>query len=204
MKKNIFILGLFFISVSLFSQNSADSILDFILNDYLLTRVQTKNLYIENRTNSICLSDSLYGELLKKDTIYRSQPWNELLQAFDSLNNKENLIRKKNFNYKFISKRKIRKELDIITYEQGISFKDPLYNWKKFKLKHQDCDGIVTLSYLAVSEDKNEFIIYVDFYNASDKGFGDLIFGRKQDEKWMVLKEVNFTQNLTSRIVTGD
>jgi len=205
MRKFVIKLVLLFFSISTYSQNSVDSVFDFVLNNYLSNRVQTKNFYILDRTYNLSLTnDRLILEQLKKDSVYTAQPWKNLISAFDSLNNQENAINKKNLNYKFISKKRIRKELDVSTSENGITIIDPVHNWKIFQLKHTDCEGIVTLTFPSVSEDNNEFIIYIDFYNASEKGFGDLIFGTKQDNKWIIKKEINCTQNIISRIVVAD
>jgi len=198
MKKFIIKLALLFVSISTYSQNSADSIFDFILNDYLPNRVQTKNFYIQDRTYNIRLSDdSLFLDQLKKDTIYASQPWKDLVSAFDILNSQEDRIHIRHFNYKFISEKKRKKESALVISENGITLYDPVSEWKKFQSKYTDCEGIVTLTYPSVSVDNKNFILYIDFYNASEKGFGDLIFCTKQDNKWTVIKEINFTQNLT-------
>ena len=202
MKKLIIYLAFLFVSISTYSQNSIDSIFDFVLNDYLANRVQTQNFYIQNRTCSIRLSnDSLFLDQLKKDTIYASQPWKDLVSAFDILNSQEDRIYKRHFNHKFISEKKRKKESALATSENGIILYDPLSEWKKFQSKYTDCEGIVTLTYPSVSADNKKFILYIDFYNASEKGFGDLIFCTKQDNKWKVIKEMNLTQNITSKIV---
>ncbi len=204
MRKFIIKLALLFISISTYSQNSVDSIFDFVLNDYIANRVQTQNFYIQNRTYNIHLSgDSLFLNQLKKDTIYASQPREDLDSAFDILNSKEGRIHKRHFKYKSISEKKRKKDSALATSENGILLYDPLSEWKKFQSKHADCEGIVTLTYPSVSADNKNFIVYIDFYNASKKGFGDLIFGTKQDNKWTVIKEMNFTQNITSIIVVA-
>jgi hypothetical protein len=204
MKRFIIKLALLFVSISAYSQNTADSIFDFILYDYLPNRVQTENFYIQNRTYNIRISDdSLFLEQFKKDTIYASQPWKDLVSAFDILNSQEDRIHKRHFNHKFISEKKRKKESALATSVNSIMLHDPLSEWKKFQSKYTDCEGIVTLTYPSVSTDNKNFILYIDFYNASEKGFGDLIFCTKQDNKWTVVKEINRTQNLTSIIVVA-
>ncbi len=202
MKKFIIKLALLFVFISGYSQNSADSIFDFILNDYLPNRVQTKKFYIKDRTYDIRLSDDcLFLDQLKKDTIYASQPWKDLASAFDILNSQEERIHIRHFKFKFISEKKRKKESALAISENGIRLYDPVSEWKKFQSKYTDCEGIVTLTYPSVSADNKNFILYIDFYNASEKGFGGLIFCTKQDNKWTVIKEINITQNLIIIIV---
>jgi hypothetical protein len=57
MKKFIINFALLLVSISGYGQNYVDSIWDFVLNVYLVNRVQTKQFYIQNRTYSI----SIYG-----------------------------------------------------------------------------------------------------------------------------------------------
>ncbi len=98
---------------------------------------------------------------------------------------------------------KRKRELAPAISENDITLYDPVSEWKKFQSKYTDCEGIVTLTYPSVSADNNNFILYIDFYNASEKGFGDLVFFTKQDNKWTVIKEINFTQKFNPRSRTS-
>ena len=191
------------ISSALYGQSST-SIYDYVLNDYLFSRIQTKSFYLKKQLIS---NKDVYSLLTinNKETTLKNDPFtSDLISALNSQKCRSNKLHPKSLRYKSIRENFFERRFDIIKIEEGITFKDPVSNWLSFIKKFPDCKAIVSLSCPIISKDSSKFLIFIDYYEATKSGFGDLIFFVKDGSDWKVKKEINLTKPLLEKIVIGD